>query len=464
METKTCPKCKNCLPIDTGFGYRKVGGRNVSQSWCHPCRRGSWKSSMLPALPPKPTPSTISKTAARSTKRTASAIKHSAPPNPTVLKAEKPEVPSEPKPKAKPFKYSTDKNAAEFVFSQSKRFSAPDHDEQVALIKRFQQGDREARQEYIQRNLGLIRQRVNRAGKYSFHDPEDLFQEAIFGLVRAGENFNPDLGFRFSTYAAKVIDQFMLRAVKAKERLVKLSPTVAAKLAKVQRAWSKCMADGEQPTQGQLAAMCELSIKELDQCKLHLMDYVYFDGHTGEEDYSLLDTIPSPGQSVAEKTEVSWDVQQLYAHLDKLTPRDAEFIRYRYGIGLADNEPRTRVQLAQKYEVSELEIQRWEKRVLSQLRNSFPRELLNEDYFPEESKNAASRPKAKRTTKAADSSRNPQRPSEAAESADANSNQNERAARLRRIRSLGDSLRGCQSFIREVAGGTAGNASSAAAL
>jgi RNA polymerase primary sigma factor len=94
-------------------------------------------------------------------------------------------------------------------------------DEQVALAKRVEEGDAEARDQMIASNLRLV---VHWARRYQGRgiDLVDLIQEGTFGLMRAVDKFDWRRGFRFSTYATWWIRQALQRAVQSKARAIRL--------------------------------------------------------------------------------------------------------------------------------------------------------------------------------------------------------------------------------------------------
>lgn len=96
------------------------------------------------------------------------------------------------------------------------RFSAdpPTHAEQLNLARRVRAGDAEARREMIERNLPLV---YSIAAKFSRRRSEldDLTQEGMIGLMKAVEKFDPERGYRFSTYATWWIRAAITRALRA---------------------------------------------------------------------------------------------------------------------------------------------------------------------------------------------------------------------------------------------------------
>ena len=109
------------------------------------------------------------------------------------------------------------------------------HQEEIDLSLRAKAGDRRARQRLIEKNLRLV---VSVAKKYRGYGLpfEDLIQEGNIGLMKAVEKFDPDRGFRFSTYATWWIRQAVQRAVADKGRTIRVPVHMTEKIRKVSRA------------------------------------------------------------------------------------------------------------------------------------------------------------------------------------------------------------------------------------
>ncbi len=112
------------------------------------------------------------------------------------------------------------------------------HEEEIDLSKRAKQGDGRARQRLIEKNLRLV---VSVAKKYRGYGLpfEDLIQEGNIGLMKAVEKFDPDRGFRFSTYATWWIRQAVGRAVADKGRTIRVPVHMGEKIRQVSRAMSE---------------------------------------------------------------------------------------------------------------------------------------------------------------------------------------------------------------------------------
>ena len=95
------------------------------------------------------------------------------------------------------------------------------HEEEIDLSRRVRAGEKQAREKLIEKNLRLV---VSVAKKYRGMGLPfgDLIQEGNIGLMKAVEKFDPDRGFRFSTYATWWIRQAVQRAVANKGRIIRV--------------------------------------------------------------------------------------------------------------------------------------------------------------------------------------------------------------------------------------------------
>jgi RNA polymerase primary sigma factor len=227
------------------------------------------------------------------------------------------------------------------------------HAEEIDLSKRAKAGDKRARQMLVEKNLRLV---VSVAKKYrGMGLPfEDLIQEGNIGLMRAVEKFDPERGFRFSTYATWWIRQAVQRAVADKGRTIRVPVHMGDKIRKMARTYNGLLAELErEPTDEEVAGALGWTVEEVRDVKGAMPDATSLDrplssdadgSELGElvEDERASDTIGA----VMRGMETEW----LREAMDTLSERHRHVLVRRYG--LDDREPATLAELSEEMGVS----------------------------------------------------------------------------------------------------------------
>src|SRR3954468_5720173 len=127
------------------------------------------------------------------------------------------------------------------------------HQEEISLSRQARAGDQRARKKLIERNLRLV---ISVAKRYrGMGLPfEDLIQEGNLGLVRAVEKFDPERGYRLSTYVTWWIRQAIGRAISDKGRTIRVPVHAGEKIRKMTRTYNQLSAElGREPTDEEIA-------------------------------------------------------------------------------------------------------------------------------------------------------------------------------------------------------------------
>ena len=207
-------------------------------------------------------------------------------------------------------------------------------EEEISLANKIKRGDKAARVKMIQSNLRLV---INIAKRYSHLGVSmlDLIEEGNLGLMKAVEKFNPKKGYRFSTYAAWWIRQYISRAIANQGKTVRMPVYVIELLMRFKKTTEHLTNSlKRKPRLNEIAKRMRLPMKRVKQLSKMVSGISSLNAPVGDEGSTeFMDLIEDENMtSAVDELSAFFTSERIKHLLERMSKREQKILNLRFGL------------------------------------------------------------------------------------------------------------------------------------